>query len=94
MVTLTPHGGQDVGMAVCDRLRVVAVATSLGGTHSVVSHVATTTHRQLSDDALRAAGIGPSTIRISCGLEDPDDLYEDVAAALDAVLEADPTPAP
>jgi cystathionine beta-lyase/cystathionine gamma-synthase len=86
MVTLTPHGGQDAGMAVCDRLRVVAVATSLGGTHSVVSHVATTTHRGMSDDALRAAGIGPSTIRISCGLEDPDDVYEDVAAALDAAL--------
>ncbi len=82
MLTLTPHGGRAEGMAFCDRLRLVKVATSLGGTHSLVSHVASTTHRQLSDAQLAAAGIGPATCRISVGLEDAPDLLADITAAL------------
>ncbi|HVE98292.1 MAG TPA: aminotransferase class I/II-fold pyridoxal phosphate-dependent enzyme [Mycobacteriales bacterium] len=84
-VLVTPRGGRAAGMAVCDRLQVAGVATSLGGTHTVVSHVPSTTHRQLDDDALRAAGIGPAAVRISIGLEDPDDLIADFAQALDSL---------
>src|ERR1700729_1833502 len=57
IVTVTPHGGRDAGMALADKLRLAEVATSLGGTHTVVSHVASTTHRQLDDRALAAGGI-------------------------------------
>ncbi len=85
IVTITPPGGRAAGLALCDRLRLVAVATSLGGTHSVVSHVATTTHRQLDDAALAAAGIDPAAVRISVGLEDPEDLVADLEQALDAL---------
>ena len=85
VVTVTPDGGREAGMALCDRLRLVRVATSLAGVHSKVSHVATTTHRQLSDEALRAAGIDPGAVRISVGLEDPDDLVADLVQALDAL---------
>jgi len=87
VVTVTPRGGRAAGMALCDGLRLVAVATSLGGTHSVVSHVATTTHRQLDDAALAAAGIDPGAVRISVGLEDPQDLLADLRQALDALPE-------
>jgi cystathionine beta-lyase/cystathionine gamma-synthase len=59
------------------------VATSLGGVHTVVSHVASTTHRQMDDAALAAAGIAPSTVRVSIGLEDPEDLVQDLDRALD-----------
>jgi cystathionine gamma-synthase/O-acetylhomoserine (thiol)-lyase len=83
IVTVTPRGGYDAGMAFCDRLRLVAVATSLGGTHSLVSHVASTTHRQLDEQALAAAGVLPAAVRISVGLEDADDLVRDVVQALD-----------
>ena len=83
-VLVTPHGGRTEGMAVCDRLRLGSVATSLGGTHTVVSHVPSTTHRQLDDAALSAAGIGAAAIRVSVGLEDPDDLVADFVQALDA----------
>lgn len=86
IVTLTPHGGRAAGIALCDRLRLVSVATSLGGTHSVVSHVASTTHRQLDDAALAAAGIDPAAVRISVGLEDVEDLVADVSAALENLL--------
>lgn len=83
VVTVTPDGGRDAGLALCDNLRLVARATSLGGTHSKSSHAASTTHRQLDDAALDAAGIGPAAVRISVGLEDPEDLVADLVQALD-----------
>jgi cystathionine beta-lyase/cystathionine gamma-synthase len=85
VVTITPRGGREAGRALCDRLRLVMRATSLGGTHSVVSHVASTTHRQFDDAALAAAGIGPAAVRVSVGLEDPEDLVADLAQALDSL---------
>jgi O-acetylhomoserine/O-acetylserine sulfhydrylase-like pyridoxal-dependent enzyme len=85
IVTVSPRGGRAAGMALCDGLRLGRVATSLGGVHTVVSHVASTTHRQMDDAALAAAGITPSTVRISVGLEDPDDLVADVRRALDTL---------
>ncbi len=82
VVTVAPRGPREAGQAMCDRLRLAANATSLGGTVTKVSHVASTTHRQLGDDALRDAGIAPSAVRVSIGLEDPDDLVADFTAAL------------
>lgn len=83
ILSLTPRGERAVGMALCDGLRVGKVATSLGGAHTVVSHVASTTHRQMDDAALAAAGIAPSSVRVSIGLEDPEDLIRDLSQALD-----------
>jgi len=85
MVTIEPHGGRPEGMALCDRLRLGQVATSLGAPETKVSHVATTTHRQLDDAALAAAGIAPSAVRVSVGLEDPDDIVGDFVQALDGL---------
>lgn len=82
IVTLVPVGGRAAGARFCDRLRLAGNATSLGGTHTVVSHVASTTHRQLDDAELAAAGIAPATVRVSVGLEEPEDLIADVRAAL------------
>ncbi|HEY2442688.1 MAG TPA: aminotransferase class I/II-fold pyridoxal phosphate-dependent enzyme [Streptosporangiaceae bacterium] len=85
VVTISPHGGREAGMAFADRLRVARVASSLGGTHSKVSHAASSTHRQLDDAALAAAGISPSAVRFSIGLEDVEDLIEDARLALDSL---------
>jgi O-acetylhomoserine/O-acetylserine sulfhydrylase-like pyridoxal-dependent enzyme len=82
IVTVAPRGGREAGVAMCNGLRLALNATSLGGTVSKVSHVASTTHRQLDDAALRAAGIAPSAVRVSIGLEDPDDLVADFTRAL------------
>ncbi|HEV2891338.1 MAG TPA: aminotransferase class I/II-fold pyridoxal phosphate-dependent enzyme [Frankiaceae bacterium] len=82
VVTVSPRGGREAGVAMCDGLRLAYNATSLGGTVTKVSHVASTTHRQLDDAALAAAGILPSAVRVSIGLEDPDDLVADFTAAL------------
>src|SRR3954454_12336127 len=85
IVAVSPRGGRQAGMALCDGLRLGRVATSLGGVQTVVSHVASTTHRQMDDAALAAAGISPSTVRVSVGLEDADDLIRDVVSALDTL---------
>jgi cystathionine gamma-synthase/O-acetylhomoserine (thiol)-lyase len=89
LVTMDVHGGRSGGMAFCDALRTVAIATSLGSVHSKVSHVASTTHRQLDDTALAAAGISPGQVRLSVGVEDPEELHADLRQALDAVLDGD-----
>jgi cystathionine gamma-synthase/O-acetylhomoserine (thiol)-lyase len=72
-------------MAFADRLRLAQVATSLGGTHTKVSHVGSTTHRQMDSAALAAAGIDPGSVRFSVGLEDGEDLLADALAALDSL---------
>ncbi|HWA68099.1 MAG TPA: aminotransferase class I/II-fold pyridoxal phosphate-dependent enzyme [Mycobacteriales bacterium] len=83
VVTITPKGGRAAGFAFADALRVALIATSLGGVHSLVSHVASTTHRQLDDAALLTAGILPGAVRFSIGLEDPHDLVADIRHALE-----------
>ena len=83
VLTVSPRGGRAGGMALCDALRLIEVATSLGGVQSKVSHVASTTHRMLDDATLAAAGIEPSAVRVAVGLEDPADLLADLVQALD-----------
>lgn len=83
VVTVHPKGGWDAGMAFADRLRLSTIAPSLGGTHTLAGHVATTTHRTMNDAELGAAGISPGAVRFSIGLEDPQDLVEDALQALD-----------
>jgi cystathionine beta-lyase/cystathionine gamma-synthase len=85
VVTVIPHGGREAGMALADKLRLARVASSLGGTHTKVSHIASTTHRQLDDRALAAAGIDPGAVRFSIGLEDAEDLISDAYIALESL---------
>ncbi len=85
IVTVAPYGGMEAGMAFADRLRLAQLASSLGGTHTKVSHVASTTHRQYDAAALTAAGIDPGSVRFSVGLEDGEDLLADAMAALDSL---------
>ena len=55
---------------------------------SLVIHPATTTHYRMSDEDLKKAGIGPGTIRLSIGLEDPEDLVQDLERSLAAAAKA------
>ncbi len=84
VLALSPQGGRAAGMAFCDRLRSISQATSLGGTHTSASHAASSSHRQFDDAALEAAGLLPSLVRLSVGLEDPSTLRADLIQALDA----------
>ena len=85
IVTVTPFGGRQAGMEFASKLRLASAATSLGGTHTKVSHVASTTHRQLDDRALAAAGIDAGAVRFSIGLEDAEDLISDAYVALESL---------
>jgi cystathionine beta-lyase/cystathionine gamma-synthase len=85
IVTVTPYGGREAGLAFASGLRLAATASSLGGTHTVVSHVASTTHRQLDERALAAAGIDAGAVRFSIGLEDSEDLISDAFMALEGL---------
>jgi cystathionine beta-lyase/cystathionine gamma-synthase len=85
MLAVEVAGGVEGGKAFCDALQLAWVATSLGGTHTLVGHAASTTHRQYDPEARRAAGIADGLVRVSAGLEDTEDLLADVAQALEAI---------
>jgi cystathionine beta-lyase/cystathionine gamma-synthase len=85
MLAIDVAGGIEGGKAFCDALELAWVATSLGGTHTLVGHAASTTHRQYAAAARRAAGITDGLVRVSVGLEDEDDLIDDILHALEKV---------
>jgi cystathionine beta-lyase/cystathionine gamma-synthase len=68
------------------RLRVFTLAESLGGVESLASHPATMTHASLPPERRQALGITDGLVRLSCGIEDTEDLLDDVTTALDAAL--------
>ncbi len=74
-------GGQAEAFAFLNRLEVFKLAVSLGGTESLICHPATTVHSGLSEAARREIGITPALIRVSVGIENPDDLIADIAQA-------------
>ena len=67
-----------------DALRLITIETHVADCHSCILHPASHTHRQLSDAQLRAAGIDPDLMRLSIGLDDADDIIEDLRQALEA----------
>ena len=77
-------GGRDFDNRFMDALRLVTIETHVADCHSCILHPASHTHRQLSDAQLRTAGIDPGLMRLSIGLEDADDLIEDLKQALEA----------
>jgi O-acetylhomoserine (thiol)-lyase len=86
--TFAIKGGRPAGRKLIESLRVFSHLANVGDAKSLVIHPATTTHFRMDDAALAAAGIGPGTIRLSIGLEDPQDLVDDLSAALRASQKA------
>lgn len=76
-------GGREGAGAVVDGLRLVTPAVSLGSTATLIQRPAGLTHRLVDPSALAAGGVSPGLLRLSVGLEDVDDLWADLAAALD-----------
>jgi cystathionine beta-lyase/cystathionine gamma-synthase len=81
MMSIDLTGGRPAGERFLDRLEIAVHATSLGSAETLCSHPASSSHRQLSAEELAQAGLTPGMVRISIGLEDPDDLIADLAAA-------------
>ena len=84
ILTFTVHGGRDAGIAVFNRVKLFKRLLNMGDAKSLITHPASTTHRQLTPDDLELAGITPDMVRLSVGLEHPDDLIDDLDQALDA----------
>lgn len=76
-------GDRNTAIKFMDSLRLIHIATHVADVRSCVLHPASHTHRQLSDEQLKAAGIAPDLIRLSVGIEDVDDLINDLKQALD-----------
>ena len=79
------HGGEAAAFRFLDRLRLLRFAVSLGGSETLITHPATTTHYSVAEAQRDIVGIDPSTLRLSVGIEHVDDLIEDLAQALEAV---------
>ena len=82
MLAVELDGGREHGERFLGRMRVAVHATSLGGVETLVSHPASSSHRQLSAEDLAAAGLTPGMLRVSIGIEDVDDLVADLVAAV------------
>ena len=83
-MTFDLKNGRGGGQKFIESLRLFSHLANVGDAKSLVIHPASTTHFRMGDEALRTMGIGPGTIRLSIGLEDPADLTEDLARALTA----------
>lgn len=78
-------GGKEAAFAFENALEIVLMSNNLGDAKSLITHPATTTHKNLTDEARAELGIRPGTVRLSIGLEDPEDLIGDIVQALDRV---------
>ena len=85
LVCLELKGGKEAAFALQNALEVVKISNNLGDAKSLITHPATTTHKNLTDEARAELGISAGTLRLSAGIEDSQDLLEDFARALEKV---------
>jgi O-acetylhomoserine (thiol)-lyase len=85
VLTFGLKGGYDAGVKLVSNVKLFSHLANIGDTRSLIIHPASTTHRQLSDEAKTKAGAGPDVVRLSVGIEDKDDIIADLEQALKAV---------
>ncbi len=85
LVCFDAKGGKSAAYAIENALRVIRISNNLGDAKSLITHPATTTHKSMAEEARLAAGIHDGTLRVSVGLEDVEDLLDDLDRALAAV---------
>ncbi len=78
-------GTRETAVQFMDSLRLIAIVTHVADARTCVLHPASHTHRQLSDEQLLEAGVAPDLIRLSVGIEDSDDILDDIRQALDKI---------
>lgn len=85
MLSFEVRGGKEAGMKLVNSLQLITVAVSLGDAESLIEHPASMTHSTYSPEELAASGIAPGLIRLSAGLENAEDLIEDLRQALNQI---------
>ena len=88
LFTFAVKGGYDACVRLIDAVELFSHVANLGDTRSLIIHSASTTHRQLTPEQQEAAGAGPNVVRLSIGIEDPDDLIADLDQALGRAVNA------
>lgn len=84
VIALDLDGGQEAAFRFLNALEIVTISNNLGDAKSIITHPATTTHQRLTEEQRQALGITRGLVRLSVGLEDPEDLIADLTAALAA----------
>ncbi|HSD35351.1 MAG TPA: O-succinylhomoserine sulfhydrylase [Alphaproteobacteria bacterium] len=84
LIAFELEGGKEQAFRALNRLKLIDISNNLGDAKSLITHPATTTHQRLSPEERQRLGIGAGLLRLSVGLEDPQDLIEDLAQALQA----------
>ncbi|MEU9865315.1 aminotransferase class I/II-fold pyridoxal phosphate-dependent enzyme [Streptomyces sp. NPDC047971] len=82
LLSFEPAGGREAGRAFIERVRLARLALSLGGVETLVTHPASTSHREFDAEGLERAGIAAGLVRVSVGIEDVEDLWADIEQAL------------
>ena len=85
VVSFGVKGGRKAAEAFMKELKIAAIETHVADARTCCLHPASATHRQMTDSELIAAGVGPDLIRFSCGIENSEDLIEDIKQALDKI---------
>lgn len=85
VISFGVKGGREAAAVFMGRLKLAAIETHVADARTCCLHPAGTTHRQMNDAELKAAGVSPDQVRLSCGLENADDLIADLSQALEAV---------
>lgn len=85
VISFILEGGRDRAAAFLDALKLARIEVHVADSQTCVLHPASSTHRQLTDEQLVAAGVEPGLVRLSCGLESSDDIIADLAQALDSL---------
>lgn len=83
VIAFSIKGGRDAAVHFIDSLKLASLAVHVADARTLVLHPASSTHRQLTDEQLVAAGINPGLIRLSVGIENTDDIIEDLKQALE-----------
>jgi O-acetylhomoserine (thiol)-lyase len=84
MVTFGLEGGYEAGVTLCEETELAQFLANIGDAKTLVIHPASTTHAQLSEEDQRASGVTPDLLRLSVGIEDPEDIIADVDQAIAA----------
>ena len=79
-------GTRETAVQFMDSLKMIAIVTHVADARTCVLHPASHTHRQLSDEQLREAGVAPDLIRLSVGIEDVEDILDDLKQALNTII--------
>jgi O-acetylhomoserine (thiol)-lyase len=84
MITFGLSAGYEAGRELCNEVELASLLANVGDAKTLIIHPASTTHQQLTEEEQEASGVTDDLVRLSVGIEDPDDIIADLEQAIDA----------